>query len=220
MAREVKQVFTDGDATKMHSAAQIANLGDGLALIPRTIRATVTTHVLTLPNEAKAQALLEVWALTGTSDGRKTIVAKETAPSAGEVAITPGGDIIFNATDAVTLAWALYVPVEGTIQTKTIPVLASGAAALTQDHEAIQLISASLVASAGITLAGAKTIVARADGAPSSTEARLEIDGLTVFFNATDAGTGGEATITYIATPGIGSIDDAFGDLLEDDYPD
>lgn len=220
MARTNKQIFNAGDLNKVGAVFRQVQLGSGLALVARTFQGTVTSNVLTLPEFGKAMAILDAFALAGTSDGRKTVIAKEGAPAAGQVAIDPKGDIIFNATDAITSAEVVYIPAEGTIFEETVDVTAAGAATLRQSRRALQLLEASLDTGGGVSVPGAKTIVARADGAPSAGQARLEIDGEVVFFNGTDAGTGGTATIKYIASPGVTGTYDAFGDLIEDDYPE
>jgi hypothetical protein len=214
-----KTIFSNGDMNRIGATCRETKLGNGLSVIPRTFQGTVTSHVLTLPTTAKAMALLNVVALEGTVDGIFTVVVKDSAPATTEAAITPTGDVIFQATDAVTSAEIVYVPVEGTWFQDNVVVSAAGAAILRSSRRAIQLLAASLDTGGGVAVPGAKTIVARADGAPSAGQARLEVNGLTVYFNGTDAGTGGTATITYLAAPGTTGADNSFGTLLHTDYP-
>ena len=58
---------------------------------------TVTTHVLTLPQNAKAAGLLSVFASAGSVTGYFTEIARESAPATTEVAINQIGDIVFMA---------------------------------------------------------------------------------------------------------------------------
>jgi len=220
MPRTNKQILNAGDMNKVGAVSRLVNIGDGLSLAARTFEGVPVGAFLILPEAAKAMALLEVYVLTGTVVGRMDIVTKESGTVlTGDCKIDPKGDVEFLLADAPTLAQVVYIPVEGTVFEEQVSVPASGLAPLRAGRSAIQLIEASLDVGGGITLAGAKTIVTRADGAPSSTEARLEVDGEVVAFNATDAGTGGTATVKYVASPGSVGVDDAFGDLLEDDYP-
>lgn len=216
-----KDVINSGNLNIISSAMQRSRLGDGLALIPRTIIGAVTSNVMTLPNSttdrSKARRLLRVYARAATSTGYKTPVTPESAPSAGEVAINPTGDVLFNATDAVTDAEVTYIPVEGTYFQDQVIVSGAGVAVLASNRTSLQILSASLDADSGVSSAGSKTIIARG-GSPSAGEAALSVDGTQVNFNGTDAGSGGTATIEYYADPGTAY--GPFGEKLAEDYPE
>ena len=203
---------------------QRSRVGDGLAVAARTISGSVASNILTLPNSttdrAKAASILMAYAKGATVKGYKTPVAKETAtPTTGQVTISPGGDIQFAGSDAVSQAVVVYIPVEGTYFSEQVPVTASGVGTLRQSREALQLLSASLDTGGGISSPGAKTLIAR-DGTPSAGEACLSDDGLSVSFNGTDAGTGGTGTVTYMALPGSTGAYGPFGEKLAEDYPE
>jgi hypothetical protein len=108
--------------------------------------------------------------------------------------------------------------VEGTHFSDNVAVTASGVATLAASRRSLQVLTASLDTGGGISSPGAKTIIARA-GSPSAGEAALSADGLQVNFNGTDAGTGGFATVTYMAEPGTTGAYGPFGEKLAEDYP-
>jgi len=219
-----KDVINSGNLNTIASAIQRSRVGDALATVARTVSGSVSSNVLTLPNSttdrAKANSILMAYAKGATVTGYKTPVVKETAaPTTGQVTISPGGDIQFAASDAVSQAVVVYTPVEGTHFSDNVAVTASGVATLAASREAMQILTASLDTGGGISSPGAKTLIARG-GTPSAGEACLAATGLSVSFNGTDAGTGGRATITYMALPGTVGAYGPFGEKLAEDYPE
>lgn len=74
----------------------------------------VTVDTIELPSDAKAQVIKYAYARTGTgTTGPLTIVAYGTVPSAGEIAVSPDGDIVTAAADAWTLVDVAYIPLYG-----------------------------------------------------------------------------------------------------------
>jgi hypothetical protein len=213
MVDTFKDGLNRGNQNDLGALAQGVHLGNALGQAARTVSVAVASDAATLPDNAKALALIEVFATAGTTPGRKTIVAAETAPSAGEAAVGPTGDVLFNAADAVTAAVITYTSVEGAVISEQIQVAAAGTGTLLQSRQAQKLLSASLDAG---TVAGTKAIIARGDAAPATGQARLNLDGVTVEFLAADVGASPvTATITYLAVPGTGgtlsSVSDALG---------
>lgn len=74
---------------------------------------TVASDLAQLVGEKRAVVLVEVEATAGTAVGAKTIVARGTAPAAGEAAINDLGQVAFNAADAVTQARVKYIATPG-----------------------------------------------------------------------------------------------------------
>lgn len=74
----------------------------------------VTVDTIQLPNDAKAQVIKYAYARAGTgTKGPLTVVAYGTIPSAGEIAVSPDGDIVTAAADAWTLVDVAYIPLYG-----------------------------------------------------------------------------------------------------------
>lgn len=204
MTRSNQDLMNEANPNKVASAIQVLKGGDAYGLIPRFVKGTVgtvTTHVLTLPNNAKACAVLAAYSTVGTLTGRLTPVQQGTAVTTGLVGITAGGDILFATADAVTAAEVQYISYEGNVITETVAVSAAGVASLGGGRSAVLLIAANLLTG---TTTGVKTINARGGSAPATTTADVSDTG-GVRFAAADATPGGTATITYVATPGIGS---------------
>lgn len=196
MSRSLKAILNEANPNKLPTAAQVLKLGTVLSGSPQFRKLTVTSHVAALPETAKAAQLLRVFATAGTSAGAKTVV--EGAPAAGQVAISPTGDVIFNATDAVTAAEVLYVAEEGPVVEEVVAV-AANVGTLLQSKAARVLLSA--VALAGSSV-GAKTVDYRAAAAAAG-EAAINAAGTGIVFAGADAVT--SARVRYIATPGIGT---------------
>ncbi len=195
--RSNQQVLEEANPSKIDGSFNNIGLGSAFGNIARHTRGTVATNVLTLPDAAKAVALITVFATVGTSAGAKTPVSG--APSAGEVSISADGNVVFNATDAVTAAEVVYLSAEGAVVEAQVPVADDGSTQLPNSRSAIVLISASLDDDADS--AGPKTVVARAASAASAGEAKLNLAGQFVF-NTTDVGSDPvTATVKYIEYP-------------------
>jgi hypothetical protein len=201
MARALATVLDESNPNKIPSALQSAKAGAAMRLTPAFREGTVAAHTLTLPETAKAGHVMRAFARTGAAPGYKTETAPETAaPGVGLCAVTPTGNILFNAADAVTAAEVVYEPLEGEVLQDTVPVTAS-VATLAQSRRAVILLSVNVTA--GLVL-GLKTVNARGTAAPAATNAALSNAGNTVVFNAADVVTG-TATVRYIAVPGAGN---------------
>lgn len=196
MARTIKDVLNESNPNKLPSGAQIAKLGSALALEPIFVDSAVSGDTIVLPNAAKARILIGAFASAGGATGPLTPTGG--TPVAGEVAISPSGDIIFAAADAITQAEVSYIAFEGEVITESVTVVASSAA-LPSGRKALCLVSASILV--GIAT-GAKTVIARGS-APAAGEASISADGTAVDFNAADV-LAGSCSVTYVITPGSG----------------
>jgi hypothetical protein len=199
MSRPLIDILNESNPNKVADADRIAQMGNALALSARTIRATVTTNVLTLPEGAKAAAILRCFATTGASTGNKAPVAPETTPAAGQCAVTPTGDVAFANADAVTQAEVTYIAAESGGVFEDVLSVAASTATLLQGRVGLVLLSATV--EVGIVL-GAVTIVARG-ATPAATQAALGATGATIAFNAADVITG-RVRVRYIARPDVG----------------
>lgn len=84
-----------------------------LAVVPAVAAAgkPVTVDTIALPVGAKAQRVLEAYARSGTGTlGPLAVVASGTIPAAGQIAVSPDGDIVTAAADAWTRVDVLFVP--------------------------------------------------------------------------------------------------------------
>lgn len=202
MPRTLKTILNESNPSKLGAAGQCAKMGTLLALSPRYVDSAVASHVLTLPEAARAIHILHCYATAGTVTGQMTPIDNDGAPATTEVAVTPTGNIIFQATDAVTAAEVLYLMCEGAIYEETV-VVATNVGTLLGSRSGRLLLEATALVG---TTTGAETIVARGT-TPATTQAALNDAGTGVVFAAADAVT--RATIKYIAAPGIGSEDTA-----------
>lgn len=213
MARSIQTILDESNPNKAPDALHGVKAGTALAAVPRFVVGTVTSHVLTLPNNAKAAAVISAYSRAGTLTGQLTPVKNAAAVATTQVGINPAGNILFATADAVTSAEVVYMPQEGDLVTETIPVTSGGIGSPLASKNAIRLISANLVTGSST---GAKTVVARGSS-PSAGEACLGNTG-TILFNSTDAGaSGGTATVTYIACPGVGSATPSLASRLATD---
>lgn len=199
MSRPLRDVLNESNPNKLPSGAQTLRLGDALALVTLFASGTVTSDVLSLPESEKAGQITRAFARVGGSTGYKTVVAPETTPAAGECAITPSGDVLFAAADAVTSAEVMYAPVEGEVFEDVVDAAAS-AAAFVQGRRALALLSAEVITGA---IPGTKTPAARGS-APAAGTAALSAAGTGVAFNAADV-VAGSVRLRYLAVPGVGS---------------
>lgn len=197
MTRSVLFTLDETNPNKVDPALHELPLGRAMNLLPKFYRGTVTAHVLTLPDGSKASAILSAFATIGTVVGYFTPIVASAALATTQCKITPTGDILFLAADAVTEAEVVYVTVEGELITRTIQVVAgTGVGALPSTDVGVLLLSATVTA--GTTL-GAKTVLVRTAGAPATTEVRLAANGDNILFAVADAVT--LATVTYLRVP-------------------
>lgn len=207
MSRPLIDILNESNPQKVADADRIAQMGNALGLIPRRVRGTVTSHILTL--SVKAAVVLAAIATAGGATGNLTPIRTGAAPAAGQVTVSPTGDIQFAAADAVTSAEVVYLSAEsGGVFTETVDVAAS-VGTLLQSRRGSVLLSATI--DVGIST-GPVTVDFRGV-APAAGEASLNLLGTGVSFNAADVVTG-RATITYIAQPDVGGAGTSLGTRL------
>lgn len=200
MARTLRTILNEGNPNKLADANRQLQMGEAMALVPRTFRGALVTNILVLPETAKCAAVLSAFATAATSEGQKVPDVAGVVPAAGEAAPNAAGDIAFNATDAVTEAEVVYLAFEGAIVEDFLVVdTGTDIATFLGGRAAAVLISAEALTG---SVTGAKTPAPRG-GAAATTLCALTDDGLGVLFNAaTDAVL--TARIRYIAQPGVG----------------
>ena len=220
MSRSLRAILNEGNPNKVPAAVNSLNGGTALALLPRSVQGApvaaagitpvANSDVLVLPENAKARAVLVAFAAAGVTTGYLTPVAGDGAPATTNVGVSPNGDILFdNATDDVTDAEVMYLPIEGPVVEDFVDVAASSATLL-RGNRAVVLLEVEVLtgASPGAVLADER------GNTPASGEAALNDTGLTVDFNAAQV-VGGTARIRYIAQPGIGSAARSVGTELD-----
>jgi len=195
MPRSLKDILNTGDQNKLGAVAKIGRVGDLLAMGARRVRGTVTSHVLTLPDYARAEQILSAFAIAGTLTGELTPIRRGTVATT-QAAINATGSVVFATADAVTEAEVVYIPTEGDIVEETIIVASDVGALLNRkSHRLLEV-----TALEGTPL-GAFTVVGRG-ATPTTTQAALSLGGDTVVFASADTVT--KARVRYIASPGIG----------------
>lgn len=207
MSRSLRAIFNEGSQGKIGAALQQARLGEGLNVLPRTVRLAVSTNVMTLPETARCARILRGYKTVATTPGEVTPLLSNASPSsAGDAAPNAIGNILFLAGDAVTQAEIVYVPYEGEVVEDIIAV-SSNLGTLLGGRAAQLLLEAEALAG---TVTGAKTIDARNTTTPATTHATLLANGTQVRFNASTDGVT-QARVRYIALPGVGDKAGPFG---------
>lgn len=198
--------------TSLPSGAQVAKLGDALAITPAFARGATSSGntLLVLPTNAKAIRILSAFAIAGGVTGYLVPDEGEAAPATGHCSVSPSGDILLRGADAITSIEVTYMPCEGAIVTETINVAAS-VGTLLSGKAARKLLSATVVT--GVIAGAVGTIDARSAAAPAAGHCSLSLNGLTVNFNAAQV-VNGTVSVTYIATPGIGAADPSLASRL------
>lgn len=190
MSRPLQTALTESNPNKLPAAMHELDAGEAFKLLPRTEAVVVTANVATLSKPAKA--ILACFATAGTAPGFKT-PQQTGSPSAGAVAVGPGGTAVFNGTDAINAAEITYIAAEGEVVTEEIDVVSNVGAGLSLKTGGTLVAAESLAG----TLTGALTIVARG-ATPTTGQAALGATGTFVFAGA-DAVT--RARVTYIPFP-------------------
>jgi hypothetical protein len=215
MARSLVDILNEGNPNKVGTALQQARGGSMLGLIARFAKGTVTAGILSLPENARAGAILAATVTAGTTLGPKTpVVPAATAsgvPATTNVTISPEGHASFNvATDAPTAAEVIYVPEEGDVIEEVITVVpGTGVGTPLAGRNVRRLLEATALTG---TVVGACIIDQRGFTVATTKHAAASITGAAVQFLAADAVT--TARIKYIATPGIGTARAALGGAL------
>lgn len=202
MSRILKAVGNEGNPNKLGDVAKAAKLGAALQLGAMTIRENVAANTIVLPEQAKAVIAITAYAVAGTTTGLLTPAAPGAAPAAGQVGVSVTGDLIFQATDAITEAEVVYTVAEGDLVETTGVLDATGALVLPGSTTARILLEATVDAAA-------RTVVARGS-APAVGEAAIADDG-SLAFNVADAG--GTAVVKYIEFPANSVADRLAGNV-------
>lgn len=201
----LRQALTNSNPNSAAAALQELDAGQAFSAIPQLIQGTVVGNVLVLPELEKAAVILAAYGW-GTTSGPKTPLAPFSlaAVATTECSITGAGDINFFGTDAITEAWAMYIPYQGLKVFEEELTVASDAALLPSGRKAQVLLSA--VSLTG-TLLGALTPRKRALAQPSTGLASIggtaTVGSDKIWFAAADAVT--KARVRYLAVPGLGT---------------
>jgi hypothetical protein len=161
MARSLAAVLNEGNPNKVPTAVQSARMGDILALSPRKASGVVTAGILSLPENARAAAILSARVTAGTTLGPKTpavpAASASGVPATTLVTTSPEGHVSFNvATDAPSAAEVVYVAEEGDIIEEVIPVVpGTGVGTPLAGKTLVRLLSATIL-TGGVT--GACTV--------------------------------------------------------------
>ena len=196
--RNMKTLLNEANPNKLPAACQKIGFGNLVNATLRVYRAAAVGGLLTLPSGAKAAHLVRARVNAGANAGVKAVAAPESAPGADEAAITPGGDIVFNAAAGDPLVEVMYFAHGGDERKATVSVV-TDSGAIPFGLGGLCLVAANAL-EGGVT--GAKTIAARG-ATPAAGEAALSDDGESVDFAAGDAVT--MAELTFVALPGAGS---------------
>lgn len=202
MSRSLAAVLNESNPNKLADAGRLVRLGTALSLIARKAVVTVVagTGIGALPTNAKAATILRCFVRAGGVSGYFTPIAGEAPPATTQVAISPGGDLLFLAADAVTSAEVIYLAEEGEVITERMTVAAS-AGLFAQGRRAARVLSATVVA--GVT-PGVVLVPDDRTTAAGAGEVCLTLLGTGVVFNAGNV-VAGTVDVTYIAQPGFGT---------------
>ncbi|MEE9532843.1 MAG: hypothetical protein V3W06_00360, partial [Acidimicrobiia bacterium] len=177
MSRRLRDAGDAGNQNSIGQFNELAKIGTALGLLKRFVSGAVVTNVMVLPDDAKAGAIVSAYATVGTVTGVLTPVLG--APATTQVSITANGDIVFQATDAVTAAEVTYTTPEGQLITELITVTASVGTLLAGKSAAL-LVSASVVTG---VVPGALTVDFRGL-VPATGEVVIDDTGVLINFNA------------------------------------
>ena len=193
--RSGKSVLNEANPNRLAGECQRSKLGTLLSNGVAFVRGAVASHIMVLPENQKAAAVISGYSNAGSTTGK--LAPTTGSITTGLIGINAVGDVLFASADVVTEAEVRYLPVEGVVYEETVSV-ASNIGAPLASRKGLVLLSATSTAG---TLTGALTVVARG-GTPTTGQVALTATG-TVAFAGADAVT--RATIKYIATPGFGS---------------
>lgn len=149
-----------------------------------------------------AMTIFRAYARAGTAGtGEMTVAAPNVTPASGEIAVSPAGNIVTLAADAITDVDVEYMPSRGDVFEFEGDV-ATGVMALPAqltDRGVLILVSAEALVG---TVTGDKIVLAPAAGLPATLQARLDVAKANVQFNnATDAVT--RARVTLLIAPEV-----------------
>lgn len=197
----LKNQLNLADPNTLPDMFRALGLGDVLRALPTTLRkkapalnagVLATLHAVGVAEDGAAHSLFRAYARAGGVTGELTVVAPNTTPASGQIAVAPNGDIVVLAADAITDLDVVYLPEKYDTIELTLPVASNSMALpawVTARGVAILL---EAVATKG-TSTGEKIVLAPSAGAAAAGQARLVVAKSSVTFNATDAVT--EATV-------------------------
>lgn len=171
-----------------------------------------TLDVIELPAHAKANTILRATARTG-APGPLAVQAYGVTPGAGQIAVTPNGDIATLAADAITDVDVVYVPERADVIDTVFPVVANVLtlpAAITAKGVVLLAEVEALVG----TATGLKIILIPGAGAPAAGQARLDLALATVTFAAADAVTRARVKLAVSAAEDLAAILEASASLV------
>lgn len=196
--RPLRDAANEANPNKAPAVLREMAFGDFAHGALRYYRGAVAANRLALPEGAKAVALIQARAIAATSAGLKTPVLEGATLSAGEAAIGPTGDVLFEGTDAVTEAEVWYfAPEVAPVEVEIAVAPATGVGSLAP-RAGYKLIEAEALAG---SVTGAATVLVRG-ATPSTGEAALSANGESVQFLIADAVT--RARVVFVPQPGFG----------------
>lgn len=167
-----------------------------------------TLLAVELPENARAGFLLWAHARASTAGVELTVKTRHTTPATTEVAISPAGNIVTLATDAVTLLDFAYIPLRQEIVELELPVASNSLSipAVYNGRPVVTLLEAEATAA---TATGKKIILAPSASAAAAGQARLNVAKTGVTFNATDAVTKARVKLGLALADDIAALLDA-----------
>lgn len=170
-----------------------------------------TLDSIVLPDDAKAGTILRAFARaagTGTP-GELTVDPRHTTPGAGDIAISPAGNLVFLASEVWTDVDVEYLPERGDVAVTAILPVATNVLTLPTALFGNALVLLRADAQVGSST-GRKIVLAPGAGGPAAGQVRLNILGTTVTFAGADAVTSAIITVLVDAAVDLDA-------LLEDD---
>lgn len=165
-----------------------------------------TVEGLGLPYYARAASILRATVRAGGVTGELTPQVYGTTPATTQIAVSPSGDIVVLAADAITDLDVSYVPEDGEVfVSATLPAPAGVLTIPTQltARGVVLLLEAEAITA---TITGRK-IVLVPGAAPATLQARLNVAKTQVLFNfATDVVTAARVTL-LVARPAAQQLD-------------
>jgi len=216
-----------GNPNTLPDAARLIALGSLLAgQIPQFRRnvdmdalgagdyALATLDCLELPAHAKAHTILRATVRAGTGGtGEYTVDAYGATPSTTECAVSPNGDIVFLATDAVTDVDVSYIPERGDVIDTVFPVVSDAIVFPTAITNRGVILLAECEALVGTTTG--KKIVLVPGGSPSAGQCALtSVTKAGVTFAAADAVTRARVKLVVTAAEELHTVLEASAKLL------
>lgn len=216
--QSLKNQFNAAGPNTLPDGFRVVKLGNVLRALPTFLRKKnadaagvspydlATLDVLQLPDDAKAHNIFRAYARAGTGTlGERTVAALHATPAAGEVAVTPAGNIAFLAADAYTDVDVVYMPDKYDIAEVELTVTASVMTlpvALTTPGVTFLMEAEATVG----TSLGKKIILAPGAGAPAAGQARLNLAKSTVTFAVADAVTKARVKLAISAAVDVDAL--------------